>query len=217
MNRSITNALLDLKKSIPSKVTLVAVSKTKSNEMILEAMHAGQIIFGENKVQELVSKYEALPKSIEWHMIGHLQTNKVRFVVPFVSLIHSVDSLKLLKEINKEASKIKRVISCLLEIKIAQEEEKHGMSVEDAKSLLDSEAFFQLKHVRVVGLMGIASFTEDESIVRSEFKKLSLAYTELKSKHRLEILSMGMSGDYKIAIEEGSTMVRVGSTIFGSR
>jgi len=208
--------------TIPNDVCLVAVSKTKPIDAILEKYNQGQRIFGENKVQELVAKYEGLPKDIEWHLIGHLQTNKVKYIAPFVSLIHSVDSLKLLKEVNKEAKKNNRVINCLLQFHIAQEETKYGLNLEEAKSLLESEEFIQMENVSVVGIMGMASFSDDENQVRDEFRILENTFSILKSHYfkfndNFKEISMGMSGDYKIAIEEGSTMIRVGSLIFGNR
>lgn len=208
--------------TIPNDICLVAVSKTKPIDAILEKYNQGQRIFGENKVQELVAKYEGLPKDIEWHLIGHLQTNKVKYIAPFVSLIHSIDSLKLLKEVNKEAKKNNRVINCLLQFHIAQEETKYGLNLEEAKSLLESEEFIQMENVSVVGIMGMASFSDDENQVRDEFRILENTFSILKSHYfkfndNFKEISMGMSGDYKIAIEEGSTMIRVGSLIFGNR
>lgn len=208
--------------TIPNDVCLVAVSKTKPIDAILEKYNQGQRIFGENKVQELVAKYEGLPKDIEWHLIGHLQTNKVKYIAPFVSLIHSIDSLKLLKEVNKEAKKNNRVINCLLQFHIAQEETKYGLNLEEAKSLLESEEFIQMENVSVVGIMGMASFSDDENQVRDEFRILENTFSILKSHYfkfndNFKEISMGMSGDYKVAIEEGSTMIRVGSLIFGNR
>ena len=208
--------------TIPNDVCLVAVSKTKPIGAILEKYNQGQRIFGENKVQELVAKYEGLPKDIEWHLIGHLQTNKVKYIAPFVSLIHSIDSLKLLKEVNKEAKKNNRVINCLLQFHIAQEETKYGLNLEEVKTLLESEEFIQMENVSVVGIMGMASFSDDENQVREEFRILENTFSILKSHYfkfnnNFKEISMGMSGDYKIAIEEGSTMIRVGSLIFGNR
>ncbi|MGB0887520.1 MAG: YggS family pyridoxal phosphate-dependent enzyme [Vicingaceae bacterium] len=207
-----------IKAELPKEVTLVAVSKTKSNEAILEAYNGGQRIFGENKVQELVEKYEALPKDIEWHLIGHLQTNKVKYIAPFVSLIHAVDSLKLLKEINKQALKNDRVIDCLLQVKIAEEDSKFGLSKNEAEELINSEELKQLNNIKVVGLMGMATNSSDNTQVESEFKSLNQLYQKLQtSGFKLQTLSMGMSGDYKIAIKQGANMIRVGSTIFGGR
>ncbi|GEQ86641.1 YggS family pyridoxal phosphate enzyme [Patiriisocius marinistellae] len=206
------------KTELPKNVTLVAVSKTKPVEDLMEAYEAGQRVFGENKIQEMESKWQEMPKDIEWHMIGHVQRNKVKYMAPFVSLIHAVDSLKLLKEINKQALKNDRKINCLLQIKIAEEDSKFGMEASLASEILISEEFKELKNVSVVGLMGMATFTEDESQVASEFERLKVIFKNFRSKHSaLKTLSMGMSGDYKLAIEHGSTMVRIGSSIFGSR
>ncbi|MBW7869174.1 MAG: YggS family pyridoxal phosphate-dependent enzyme [Brumimicrobium sp.] len=214
--------LAKIKATLPKGVELVAVSKTKPNEMILEAYHAGQRIFGENRVQELVPKYEELPKDIQWHMIGHLQTNKVKFIVPFVSLIHGVHKWELLKEINKEAAKINRVVEVLIQFHIAEEETKFGFDFEEAKEMLESEEFHDLQHIQIRGVMGMATFTEDIDKVRDEFRTLHNYFQVFKShffkfNDQFNIISMGMSGDYQIAIEEGSNMVRVGSAIFGTR
>ncbi len=208
-----------IEKEIEGKgVTLVAVSKTKPVEMLMEAYNAGFKRFGENYVQELVDKYEQMPKDIEWHFIGHLQSNKVKYIASFVSLIHSVDSLKLLQEINKQAAKNNRVIDCLLQIYIAEEDTKSGMTEEECLEILKAETLEKLPNVRIVGLMGMTTLTEDETQIRKEFKKLKNFYQSLTINHsQLTILSMGMSGDYAIAIEEGSTMIRVGSKIFGGR
>lgn len=211
-----------LKEEIPQDVVLVAVSKTKPVSLIQEAYDAGQRIFGENKVQELVDKWEVLPKDIEWHLIGHLQSNKVKYIAPFVSLIHSVDSFKLLQEINKQGEKNNRVIPCLLQFHIAQEETKFGLSFEEAEEILQSREFVEMHHISIVGLMGMASFTEDEEQVRDEFRNLNNYFMILKSNYfkynpDFKVLSMGMSGDYTLAIEEGSNMIRVGSSLFGSR
>jgi len=211
---SIPQKIKKIKKEIPETATLVAVSKTKSNEAIKEAYDSGQRIFGENKVQELVQKYEDLPKDIEWHLIGHLQTNKVKYIAPFVNMIHAVDSMKLLKEINKQASKNERVINCLLQIKIAEEESKFGLSKTETENILNSKAIKQLTNIKIVGFMGMATNSSDESQVKDEF---NLLHTFFKQHTQLTILSMGMSGDYKIAIQEGSNMIRVGSSIFGGR
>jgi len=200
--------------SLPKEVTLVAVSKTKPNTAILEAYQAGQRIFGENKVQELVQKAEELPKDISWHMIGHLQTNKVKFIAPFVSLIHGVDSLKLLKEINKRAEQNNRIIDCLLQVHIATESSKFGFGMEEVESALNQAKEF--KNIRITGLMGMATFTDDTQQVVDEFKSLKTVFDSIKNEH-ITTLSMGMSGDYKLAIEQGSTMIRVGSAIFGHR
>ena len=206
------------KEELGEKVTLVAISKTKPNSDILKAYEAGQRIFGENKVQELTDKWEALPKDIEWHMVGHVQRNKVKYMAPFVKLIHAVDSLKLLKEINKEAKKNERTINCLLQIKIAQEDSKFGLSIVQAKELLSSENLLSYKNVKIVGLMGMATYTDDTEQVKKEFQKLKEVFDDIKKeKEDFKILSMGMSGDYKIAVECGSTMVRIGSSIFGER
>ena len=221
----ITANLQQIKASIPEHVKLVAVSKTKPNEAILEAYQAGQRIFGENKVQELTEKYESLPKDIEWHMIGHLQSNKVKYIAPFISLIHGVDSFKLLKEINKRAAQNERVINCLLQIHIAEEDTKFGFDEKEVAELLQSEAFKNLQNIKIVGLMGMATFTENENQIRKEFKSLKNLFDKLLtlstqgtlSTFQLSTLSMGMSGDYQLAIEEGSTMIRVGSSIFGER
>ncbi len=210
--------LENIKEGIPAQVTLVAVSKTKPNDMIMEAYEAGQQDFGENYVQELVDKYEQLPKDIHWHFIGHLQSNKVKYIAPFVYLIHGVDSVKLLQEINKQALKNNRIINCLLQIYIAQEETKFGFSFEECETFLRSELFAQLKNIKILGFMAMASNTEDEAQIRKEFRSLKeFASESLIFNHSSLILSFGMSSDYKIAIEEGSTMIRIGSSIFGSR
>lgn len=208
-----------IEKEIEGKdVKLVAVSKTKPIEMLMEAYNAGFKRFGENYVQELVDKYEQMPKDIEWHFIGHLQSNKVKYIAPFVSLIHSVDSFKLLQEINKQAVKHNRVIDCLLQIYIAEEETKSGMTEEECLDILKPETLQTLQNIRVVGLMGMTTLTDDESQIRKEFRKLRTFHSSLIFHHSYLItLSMGMSGDYGIAIEEGSTMIRVGSKIFGGR
>jgi len=214
----IQNNIEQLKAEIPNSVTLVAVSKTKPNEAIIAAYDGGQRIFGENKVQELTQKHEDLPKDIEWHLIGHLQTNKVKYIAPFVSLIHAVDSFKLLKEINKQALKNNRVINCLLQVKIADEESKFGLSFTDATSLLENEAVKTFKNINIVGLMGMSTNTTDKEQIKKEFESLHQLYQQfLILNSQFSILSMGMSGDYKIAIKARSTMVRVGSTIFGAR
>lgn len=203
-----------IKKDLPAQVNLIAVSKTKPNELILEAYEAGQRDFGENYVQELVDKHEQLPKDIRWHFIGHLQSNKVKYIAPFVYLIHGVDSLKLLQEINKQALKNNRSINCLLQLYIAQEETKFGLSFEECEALLNSTEYKQLQNIKVGGFMAMASNTESEEQIRREFKSLKRFSNNYPS---LNILSFGMSSDYKIAIEEGSTMVRIGSMIFGER
>jgi hypothetical protein len=214
----IKDNLEHIQKTIPEHVTLIAVSKTKTQSDILEAYKAGHRHFGENKVQEMVDKFDDLPKDIKWHMIGHLQRNKVKYMAHFVHLIHGVDSLKTLKEINKQAEKYNRVIQCLLQVKIAEEDSKFGLSFSDIESILSGEQISNFKNIAIVGLMGMATFTDDESQIEREFSSLKNAFDRLQQKHAsLEILSMGMSGDYKIAIENGSTMVRIGSSIFGKR
>jgi pyridoxal phosphate enzyme (YggS family) len=218
----IANNLSNILKQLPEKVKLVAVSKTKSNAEIMEAYFAGQRLFGENKVQELVTKYELLPKDIQWHFIGHLQTNKVKFIAPFVNLIHAVDSFKLLKTIDNEAKKVNRVIPCLLQFHIAEEETKFGLSFEEATEILSSTDFNALKNIEIAGVMGMATFTDDQNHVRREFDELFRIFHSLKDRYfnendNFREISMGMSDDYSIAIERGSTMVRIGSKIFGSR
>jgi PLP dependent protein len=218
----IVENLNKIKASLVEGVELIAVSKTKPAADIQTLYDAGQRAFGENKVQELVDKFETLPKDIEWHLIGHLQSNKVKYIAPFVHLIHAVDSFKLLQEINKEAKKCNRIIPCLLQFHIAQEDTKFGFSFEEAQEMLDTKEFVELQNVAIHGVMGMASFTEKEEIVREEFQTLHNYFQLIKSHYfkfnpEFKELSMGMSGDYKIAMEEGSTMVRVGSTIFGSR
>lgn len=203
-------------------IQLVAVSKTKPIEVIQEAYNAGQRIFGENQVQELMEKHAALPKDIQWHLIGHLQSNKVKYIAPFISLIHSVDSLKLLVEINKQALKNNRVIDCLLQIHIADEETKFGLDYDEVIELLRSETFTTLQNIRIIGLMGIATNTDKEKLIKEEFYELKTLFTGIKASFfrkdsYFKELSMGMSSDYKIAIEQGSTMIRLGSTIFGAR
>jgi pyridoxal phosphate enzyme (YggS family) len=219
---SIKNNLLEIKNSLPEHVTLVAVSKTKPVSNLMEAYDAGQRIFGENKIQEMADKYEQMPKDIDWHMIGHVQTNKVRYMAPFVSLVHGIDSLKLLAEINKQASKNGRIIDCLLQIHIAEEDTKFGLDEDELQQLLESEEFRKMENVKVAGLMGMATFTEDEAQITKEFTHLKAVFDSLKTlplTNNLQpaTLSMGMSGDYRIAIDYGSTMVRIGSSIFGSR
>ena len=220
-NMSIKENLETIQSSIPADVTLVAVTKTKPVEIIQEAYDAGHRIFGENKVQEMAAKYELLPKDIEWHMIGHLQRNKVKYMASFVNMIHGVDSLKLLIEIDKQAKKHDRIINCLLQVKIADEDSKFGISTQDAETILKDEIVSELNHIKVIGLMGMATFTSDMTQVKSEFIKLKTLFDELQSIKRdnieLSVLSMGMSGDYSIAINCGSTMVRIGSSIFGAR
>jgi pyridoxal phosphate enzyme (YggS family) len=215
---SITQNLNKIKASLPENVTLVAVSKTKPISDLMEAYEAGQRIFGENKIQKMTEKWEAMPKDIEWHMIGHVQTNKVKFMAEYVSLIHGVDSLKLLQEINKQAQKYNRIIDCLLQIYIAEEETKFGLDESELDELLASSEFKSLQNIRIVGLMGMATFTENQNQIKKEFTHLKSIFDNLKSKiYNLKSLSMGMSGDYKLAIECGSTMVRIGSSIFGNR
>jgi pyridoxal phosphate enzyme (YggS family) len=218
---SVKENISQIRSEIPNGVTLVAVSKTKPDELIMEAYEAGHRDFGENYVQELVDKHEQLPKDIRWHFIGHLQSNKVKYIAPFVHLIHSVDSFKLLKEVNKQAQKNNRVIDCLLQIYIAQEETKFGLDEKECEDVLRSEEFKTLSHVKVIGFMGMASNTENKEQVRKEFKSLKTLFDKLSTlpttNSELRILSFGMSSDYKIAIEEGSNMLRIGSTIFGER
>jgi pyridoxal phosphate enzyme (YggS family) len=215
---SISENLQNITASIPEKVTLVAVSKTKPNEDLLEAYEAGQRVFGENKVQEMTRKWEELPKDIEWHMIGHVQRNKVKYMAEFVSLVHGVDSFRLLKEINKQGAKYDRIIPCLLQMHIAEEDTKFGLDKKELDEIISSAEFKSMEHIKIKGLMGMATFTQDKNQVRKEFKSLKNIFDELKSTLAdIDTLSMGMSGDYKIAMEEGSTMVRIGSSIFGSR
>lgn len=215
---NISEIINNYKAELGPNITLVAISKTKPSSDILEAYKAGQKIFGENKIQEMAEKWEELPKDIEWHMVGHVQTNKVKYMAPFVSLVHAVDSLKLLKELDKEAKKNNRTINCLLQIKIAEEDSKFGISIEDAGKILASREFAALDHVKVTGLMGMATFTNDMEQVKKEFQYLKENFDALKNDYpNLEILSMGMSADYKIAVESGSNMVRIGSAIFGER
>jgi len=205
-------------KTLPKDVTLVAVSKTKPSSALQEAYDAGQRIFGENKVQEMVEKWRQLPKDIEWHMIGHLQRNKVKYMAEFVSLVHGVDSFRLLKEINKKALQQNRTIDCLLQMHIAEEDTKFGLDKSDLEEIVNSKEFEELKNVEVKGLMGMATFTDDKRQVRREFKQLKSLFEDLKIElPQMKVLSMGMSGDYQIAIEEGSNMVRIGSSIFGGR
>ena len=224
---SISKNLNNIKSQLPEHVTLVAVSKTKPEADLMEAYDAGQRIFGENKIQEMTDKWEIMPKDIEWHMIGHVQTNKVKYMAPYVSLIHGVDSLKLLQEINKQAAKNNRVIDCLLQVYIAEEESKFGLDEQELEEILnkildsarnDNNEF---KNIRVIGLMGMATFTENQNQIEKEFKHLKTIfdkYNQLKTENcQLNTLSMGMSGDYQLAISCGSTMVRIGSSIFGSR
>ncbi|MGB0479997.1 MAG: YggS family pyridoxal phosphate-dependent enzyme [Flavobacteriaceae bacterium] len=215
---SIKKQLQELKSVLPKQVTLVAVSKTKPVQDLMKAYDVGQRIFGENKVQEMVEKYQQMPKDIEWHMIGHVQRNKVKYMAPFVDLIHGVDSLKLLSEINKQALKNNRCINGLLQIKIAAEDSKFGLTKNDAIQLMKSSEFKNLKNIKIKGVMGMATFTDDQNKIRKEFETLKSTFSELKSiQDSMHIISMGMSGDYPLAIECGSTMIRVGSYIFGAR
>ena len=218
---SIKTNLLEIKSSIPEHVTLVAVSKTKPVSDLMEAYEAGQRIFGENKIQEMEEKFNEMPKDILWHMIGHVQTNKVKFMVPFVSLIHGVDSLKLLQEIDKQAAKSNRVIDCLLQMHIAEEETKFGLDNSELDEILEQVQNDKFKNIKIVGLMGMATFTENQDQIKKEFlhlKSIFETHKSLKTENcELKTLSMGMSGDYQLAIDCGSTMVRIGSSIFGSR
>lgn len=220
---SISKNLNNIKSQLPSHVTLVAVSKTKPVADLMEAYDAGQRIFGENKIQEMTEKWEVMPKDIEWHMIGHVQTNKVKYMAPYVSLIHGVDSLKLLQEINKQAAKNNRVIDCLLQVYIAEEESKFGLDEQELDEILNEIQHNKenYKNIRIVGLMGMATFTENQNQIEKEFKHLKTIfdkYSQLETSNmKLQTLSMGMSGDYQLAISCGSTMVRIGSSIFGSR
>lgn len=218
-NTILTTILAELS---PKSVTLVAVSKTKPQAAISEMYETGQRIFGENRVQELVEKHEALPKDIQWHLIGHLQRNKVKYIAPFVSMIHSIDSPRLFKEVNKEATKNERTIDCLLQFHIAEEESKFGFDKQEVIDFLESEVYKNAQNVNIVGIMGMATFTDDEAQVRKEFQHLKRIFDELKieyfqDKSDFKEISMGMSGDYQLAIEEGSTMVRIGSKLFGKR
>ena len=223
---SIKENLLQIKSQLPNQVTLVAVSKTKPVADLMEAYNAGQRIFGENKIQEMTDKWQEMPKDIQWHMIGHVQTNKVKFMAEYVSLIHGVDSLKLLQEINKQAQKHNRVIDCLLQIYIAEEESKFGLDENELDEILKQvqNDNSDLKNIRIVGLMGMATFTDNQTQIKKEFDNLKTIFDKINadaigkdSINRVSILSMGMSGDYKLAIECGSTMVRIGSSIFGNR
>jgi len=216
---SIAQNLYHIKSQLPAHVTLVAVSKTKPVSDLMEAYQAGQRCFGENKIQEMTDKWEQMPKDIEWHMIGHVQTNKVKFMAEYVSLIHGVDSLKLLQEINKQALKHNRIIDCLLQIYIANEETKFGLDEKELNELITSKEFKELQNIRIIGLMGMATFTENQNQIKAEFKHLKTIFDTINNQEnlKLETLSMGMSGDYELAIEFGSTMVRIGSSIFGNR
>lgn len=219
---SISLILSSIKAELPKQVRLVAVSKYHPVEMIQEAYDAGQRLFGENHVQEMTQKYALLPKDIEWHFIGHLQTNKVKYIAPFVSLIHSVDSLKLLKEINKQAEKVQRIIPCLLQIHIAKEETKFGFSFDECRVMLQQGEWKNLKNVQLCGVMGMGTFTDNVDQVRSEFHSLKDFFDEIKENvfsdnPSFREISMGMTDDYPIAIEEGSTLIRIGTKIFGER
>lgn len=211
-----------IKQNLPDNVTLVAVSKTKPVSDLMEAYEAGQRIFGENKIQEMTEKWQQMPKDIEWHMIGHVQSNKVKYMVPYVKLIHGVDSLKLLKEINRQAVRWRKNINCLLQIHIAEEETKFGLDENELDTLLNSDEFKEMNNIKIVGLMGMATFTDNQAQIKREFNHLKKIFDALQNQPTTQnlqptTLSMGMSGDYQIAIESGSTMVRIGSSIFGSR
>ena len=218
---SIQNNLLQIKSQLPSNITLVAVSKTKPVEDLMKAYNAGQRIFGENKIQEMTEKWQQMPKDIEWHMIGHVQSNKVKYMVPYVKLIHGVDSLKLLKEINRQAVRWRKNINCLLQIHIAEEETKFGLNENELIELLNSDEFKEMTNIKVIGLMGMATFTDNQGQIKKEFQNLKNIFDKLQQLEtlnlKLETLSMGMSGDYQLAIDCGSTMVRIGSSIFGTR
>jgi pyridoxal phosphate enzyme (YggS family) len=218
----IADNIQHLKQSLPTHVRIVAVSKTVPEADLLEAYHCNHRIFGENRVQELVRRYSNLPRDIEWHMIGHLQTNKIKYIAPFIAMIHSVDNLNLLSVINQEALKNNRIIRCLLQIRIAKEETKYGLSPDSAVELLSAPGFQTLSNVRICGLMGMATFTEDTALIRSEFRFLAGLFKQLKADYfradeSFSELSMGMSGDYPIAVEEGATLLRIGTLIFGQR
>jgi hypothetical protein len=218
MEGSIKEHIKTFTEELGENIDLVAVSKTKPNEDLMEAYNAGQRIFGENKVQEMTDKWEALPKDIKWHMVGHVQTNKVKYMAPYVDLIHAVHKMKLLKEINKRAEENDRVIDCLLQVKIAEEDSKYGMSPEDLKLFLKDDKLAELKNVRLKGLMAMATFTDDEEQIHREFKILETLYKETSQTQKdFSILSMGMSGDYKIAMQHDTNMIRIGSSIFGAR
>ena len=214
---SISKNILEFKTQLPEHITLIAVSKTKPVEAIMEAYKTGQRHFGENKIQEMTAKSELLPKDIHWHMIGHVQTNKVKYMAPYVHTVHAVDSLKLLLEINKQAAKHQRIINCLLQYKIASEDTKYGLTNTEIHNILNNDITQTLKHVRIKGLMGMASFTSNETQIQSEFQTISKLYAQLKSKYNWDTLSIGMSGDYTLAIANGSTHIRIGSALFGSR
>ncbi|PKP32850.1 MAG: YggS family pyridoxal phosphate-dependent enzyme [Bacteroidetes bacterium HGW-Bacteroidetes-17] len=219
---SIKSEIQKFKKILPKNVKLIAVSKTKPNEDILEAYVAGQLHFGENKAQEMSEKFVSLPPDIKWHFIGHLQTNKVKYITPFAHLIHSIDSIKLLGEVNKHAYKNQRIVDCLLQFHIATEETKFGLDLREAQSILDCDYFKTLLNIRIVGIMGMATLTDDKEMIRKEFRYLKNCFDELKAEFypdtdSFKEISMGMTDDYQIAIEEGSTMIRIGSAIFGAR
>ena len=214
---SIAARLLDIKKTLPENVTLVAVSKTKPVVDLMEAYNAGQRIFGENKIQEMTDKFEEMPKDIQWHMIGHVQSNKVKFMAPYVALVHGVDSLKLLKEINKQAERNNRVISVLLQVFIADEETKYGFDADELSEIFNSDILEKYKSIKIEGLMGMATFTDKQEQIEKEFSGLKKLYDQYSRANNFTVLSMGMSGDYTLAIDCGSTMVRIGSSIFGSR
>jgi len=219
---SITENINQIKATLPATVKLVAVSKTKPNELLMEAYSTGQRAFGENKVQEMAAKYEALPKDIEWHFIGHLQTNKIKQIIPFVHLIHGIDSFKLLKAIDKEAVQANRIVHCLLQFHIAEEETKFGLSMDESTAMLNSSEFKLLTNIKISGVMGMATYTDDTNQIRNEFAHLKNIFDQLKSEYfplddEFREISMGMSGDYLIAVQEGSTMVRIGSILFGER
>ncbi len=217
MGDSISQNLQQLKSEISDNVTLVAVSKTKPNEAVLEAYATGHRIFGENKVQEMTQKWEELPRDIQWHMIGHLQTNKVKYIASYVSMIHSLDRAKLANEIDRQGARYRRVVDCLIQIKIAKEEEKFGFEPNEALTFLEQLRTNPLPNINIRGVMGMATFTQDSEQIKHEFSILKTFFDQNKSAHNLEILSMGMSGDYPLALELGSNMIRVGSAIFGSR
>ena len=219
---SIKDNLLEIKSSLPENVTLVAVSKTKPVADLMEAYNAGQRIFGENKIQEMTEKWQQMPKDIEWHMIGHVQSNKVKYMVPYVKLIHGVDSLKLLKEINRHAVRWRKNINCLLQIHIAEEETKFGLDEKELEELLNSEEFKSFTNIKVIGLMGMATFTDNQEQIKREFNHLKSIFDSIQKQPTTQnlhptTLSMGMSGDYQLAIDCGSNMVRIGSSIFGNR
>jgi pyridoxal phosphate enzyme (YggS family) len=222
MDNTIAENIKRLRKNIPASVKLIAVSKFQPVSVIRDAYFAGQCVFGENKAQEMTEKYQLLPKEIEWHFIGHLQTNKIKHIIPYVTMIHSVDSEKLLHEINHLSEKNNRIVNCLIQFHIATEISKFGFSYSEVEKMLSGEAFFRWKNIRICGVMGMATFTDDQSLIRSEFQSLKAYFLQLKEKYftnqpAFKEISMGMTDDYLIAIEEGATMVRIGSAIFGSR